>query len=375
MEPAERTDPAPRHGRRVPAGTTWRRPRGPAPAALVALLVTAVLLTACGAAERLQGTEDHGPVPTDDAAEAPAQDPSPGTGMTADAVEEEEHSRAAEGDPGTTDGDVAPRDAQTDGRAVVRTARMHVRARDTATTADRIVALVEDSGGYVSGTDLRRDADGVVSGRLTLRVPTEELTPTLDAIDELVDSVLERRLDEEDVTTQLSDLDARIANLEAYEEELRALLTEVREADGDTEDLLQVFERVNEVRSEIDQATARRTVLRDQVALSTIQLELSPTPATGPLADPAWAPGDTARGALATTMRILTEVADAVIRIVLTVLPVLVVVLAPLALIVWVVRRIVLGRRADSPADLDDAPDPDLRAGRDGPEPPSPGHT
>jgi len=352
----------------------------------VALLVAATLLTACAAADRLQGTEDHGPVSTDDAAEAPASESAPDAGMAPDAVEEE-RSQAVVGDPGATDGDGAARDAQTDGRAVIRTARMHVRARDTATTAERIVAVVEDTGGYVSGTDLRRDADGVVSGRLTLRVPTEDLTPTLDAIDELADSVLERRLDEEDVTTQLSDLDARIANLEAYEEELRALLTEVREANGDTEDLLRVFERVNEVRSEIDQATARRTVLRDQVALSTIHLELSPTPATGPLADPAWAPGDTARGALATTMRILTDVADAVIRIVLTVLPVLVVVFAPLALVAWVVRRIVLARRADSSAEPDDtathdgtadhhgSPDPDVPAGRDGPEPPSPGHT
>ena len=368
MERADATDPRPQ--RDVGSGATPRRlrrdhRRGRPGRTPVVLLLLTVLLAACGSVDELtqRADLDEGWVGADDAADEPASEPAPEAEMDVDTVEEEAADEVQD-DAGAGDlGAEARRDQQA-GRAVIRTAHMHIRARDTATTADEVVALVEGAEGYVSGTDLARDADGVVSGRLTLRVPTEELTTTLDAIDELADSVLERRLDEQDVTTELSDLDARITNLEAYEEELRQLLTEVREATTDTEDLLRVFDRVNDVRAEIDQATARRTVLSDQVAMSTIHLQLSPTPATGPVTDPAWAPGDTARGALAATMRILTGLADAVIRIGLTVLPVTLVVLVPIALIVWAVRRVVRARR-DRTADegatsrpTDDPPPP-----------------
>lgn len=328
-------------------------------ARFVALLVAAVALTACSAAEelgqRVTGGDDAATV-TEDAMDAPASEEMPHSGADLDGA-----------DPGATSGasDPALRAGQTSGRAVIRTAWMHIRARDTATTADDIMASVEDAGGYVAGTDLVRDAEGVISGRFTLRVPSDELTATLDGIDELADSVLERRLDEEDVTTQLSDLEARITNLEAYEEELRQLLTEVRGSRTDTEDLLRVFDRINEVRAEIDQASARRTVLADQVAMSTIHLQLSPTPGTVPLTDPGWSPGDTARGALATTLRILTDIADALIRGVVTVLPVALVLLVPLALVVWLVRRAITARgSADEGTPHTEAVDPSSEGGR-----------
>jgi hypothetical protein len=226
-----------------------------------------------------------------------------------------------------------------DGRAVIRTGTMHIRATDTADVAERVVEVVEAAGGYVAGTDLTRDADGVVAGSFTFRVPSTELQSTLDAFDELADAVLERRLDEVDVTTQLTDLDAQLTNLEAYETELRALLTEVREAGADTEDLLRVFDRINDVRAEIDQANARRTQLTDQVAMSTIHLRLSPTASTGPVANPGWDPGGTARAALATTVRALTDLADVVIRIALTVLPITLLLLAPFLIVGLLARR------------------------------------
>jgi len=243
-------------------------------------------------------------------------------------------------------GPATPAQDATDGRAVIRTGTMHLRATDTADVAEQVVTVVEDAGGYVSGTDLTRDADGVVAGTFTFRVPSSELQATLDAFDDLADAVLQRRLDEVDVTTQLTDLQAELTNLEAYETELRALLTEVREDGADTEDLLQVFDRLNAVRAQIDQVEARRTQLADQVAMSTIHLRLSPTASTGPVTDPGWDPAGTARAALATTVRALTGLADSLIRIGLTVLPVALVIAAPVLLVALLGRRWWRRRRA-----------------------------
>jgi hypothetical protein len=247
----------------------------------------------------------------------------------------------AEGDSAAGDAaePATPAQGDADGRAVIRTGTMHIRATDTADVADQVVVVVETAGGYVSGTDLTRDADGVVAGTFTFRVPSAELQATMDAFDELADAVLERRLDEVDVTTQLTDLQAELTNLEAYETELRELLTVVRESGADTEDLLQVFDRLNSVRGQIDQVDARRTQLGDQVAMSTIHLRLSPTASTGPVTDPGWDPGGTARASLATTVRALTGLADSLIRIGLTVLPVTLVVAAPVLLAALLARR------------------------------------
>lgn len=290
------------------------------------ILVLALTLAACSSAD--QASMDAGVSSAEGGGE-------PSRAPMEEAAEDMAEEWAAGDD--TADGPV-PVGAST-GRAVVRTATLHLRARDTAQLTERAVALVEQSGGYVAGTDLSRTAEGVVAGSLTLRVPSALLQETLDALDELADAVLERRLDEVDVTTQLSDLDAEIANLTAYETELRALLSEVREATSETEDLLRVFDRVTEVRGRIDQANARRAVLGDQVAMATIHLRVSPSPSSGPVTDPGWSPGDTARTALATTMRILSEIADALIRIGLTILPVTLVLVGPVALVVWLTLR------------------------------------
>lgn len=327
---AHATTPGPRRGRRQP---------------LVLLLALALVVVACSGIEDagLSDAESDAPATvTEDAEERAAQAPDVADGFDADASEGLDGSAApdTQAPAGGTGNDGDPLAAAASERAVIRTARMHIRARDTAAAADTIVAQAEEVGGYVAGTDLRRDAEGVVSGRLTLRVPSAELTATLDAIDALADSVLERRLDEEDVTAQLTDIEAQITNLEAYETELRELLTEVREASPDTEELLRVFDRVNEVRGQIDRLTAQRAVLSDQVALSTIHLKLSPTAATGPVANPGWDPADTARGALATTVRILTDLADAAIVVTVTALPVLLVFLLPIAVVVWIVHGV-----------------------------------
>jgi hypothetical protein len=333
------------------------------------LLAGAVLLAACGGDDSMGGflesSTSDGASGRDDA----AIDTDSGAPSMPEAVQEE---AAAEDDsapvPPSTGGPV-PDGMQ---RAVIRTGTMHIRATDTTEVADRVVEVVEDVGGYVAGTDLTRDAEGVVQGSFTFRVPTEELTGVLDAFDELADAVLERRLDETDVTTQLVDLEAEITNLEAFEEELRALLTEVRESGADAEDLLSVFDRINSVRGQIDQAEARRTMLTDQVAMSTVYLRLSPTASTGPVGDPGWDPGGTARTALASTVRALTSLADAAIRIGLTILPVTLVLLAPVALVLWLVRRWWKRRPRPEPTDQTPTASPGWAAPTGTPPPPSP---
>jgi len=220
------------------------------------------------------------------------------------------------------------------GRQLVRSAQLVLEVRDSEVAAREVTAIAERSGGFVAETDLARDADGVVRGSIGLRVPSAVLLDVVQQLDELAVAVPVRRIDETDVTTEVTDLRAQRTNLTAYETELRALLTEVRQKTARTEDLLAVFDRVNAVRAEIDWVTARLAVLEDQVALARVDVTLRPAASARPITNPGWDPGETARAALATTARALSTIADFAIRAALIGLPVMLVLALPLT-VAW----------------------------------------
>jgi hypothetical protein len=216
------------------------------------------------------------------------------------------------------------------GRRVIRTATIELESADPNRLAQEVSRTVSSLGGFVATSDLRRDDQGVLRGTVTVRVPSDALDAALDELEELADNAPVRRIDERDVTVESADLEAQLTNLTAYETELRGLLADVRETTTRPEDLLTVFERVRQVRAEIDQIQGRLSVLSDQVSMATITVGITPTRTAVPVTDPTWEPGSTAREALTAAARTLRGVADAAIWLGLAVLPVLAVFALPL---------------------------------------------
>jgi SepF-like predicted cell division protein (DUF552 family) len=225
------------------------------------------------------------------------------------------------------------------GRRVIRTATLELESADPNRLAQELSRTVSAVGGFVATSDLRRDEQGVLRGTVTVRVPSDALDATLDDLEELADNAPLRRIDERDVTVETADLEAQLENLTAYETELRALLADVRETTTRPEDLLTVFERIRQVRGEIDQLQGRLAVLADQVSMATITVTITPTSTAVPVADPTWRPGDTAREALTAASRALSSLADGAIWVGLAILPVLAVVALPAGTAWWAWRR------------------------------------
>lgn len=304
------------------AGRGHRRPTR----LLAATLAAGLLLAACGG---------------DDSSEAAYDDavmslPAPEMGMA------EPMPDVAAGDLGRA-GDVGA-DRVSDGPAIVRTATIELVVDDGADAIDAVVERTAEFDGEVASTTLSRDEDGTVSGNLVLRVPEERLDAFVDALDALARSVPFRTVDELDVTLELSDLDAQLENLRAFEAELRALLTEVRERDGTVEGLVAVADRLQQVRTDIDRIEGRRIQLADRVTLSTVYVTVrqarSATPVIG-----TWDVPAVVRDALAATVRLGQLAVEGVIWLALTVVPAL----AVLAVIVVGVRTVRRRRRADPP--------------------------
>jgi len=312
-----------------------------------ALAVAAgLLLAACGGDDAAKWAD--GGVSAPEPMPAPSAPP-----MSAD---EAGVTRGGSGDSSsfpTMDGAI---DAVDTGRAVIRNASIELIVDDGATAIEQVTERATAFGGSVSATFLSRAEDGTVSGSLTLRVPTGELDALVDALDELARSVPYRSVDESDVTLQLRDLDAMLANLRAFERELLELLTEVRERDGTVEGLVTIADRLREVRTEIDVIEGRRRQLADQVALSTVYVSVQQARSTTPVIGTWDLPG-VVRDALAATLRIGQLAVEGVVWLALTVLPALVVVLVAVRSVSVVRRR--RTQRAPVGAAVDGAPGSD----------------
>lgn len=230
-------------------------------------------------------------------------------------------------------------------RQVVRRASLQLHASDTRATYDEIVAMVESAGGFVANATVaptsNEDAQPAIA--ITLRVPADQLTSTMLSIKDSADEVVSESQSAEDVTEQFVDLEARLTNLEALEVELRALLTEVRaREDADPDEILRVFNEVSSVRGQIEQLQGQMNYLSDLTALATLDVAITQTPSAAPLVEEPWSPGDSMRVALTNLVAGLQGAADWAINFAVYVLPMLLIVLGPLAVIgVFVYRRFI----------------------------------
>jgi hypothetical protein len=154
--------------------------------------------------------------------------------------------------------------------------------------------------------------------------------------------VLTESLQSQDVTDQFVDIEAQLRNLYALEEELLALLAELRDnSDADPGKLLQVFDQIRITRGEIEQLEGRKQLLTDLVSLATISVAITPLPAAIPIVpeDPVWEPAVQAREALRSLVEDLQAIGSWAIRFVLYSLPILVLAAGPFVWFAWYLYR------------------------------------
>jgi hypothetical protein len=241
-----------------------------------------------------------------------------------------------------------------DNRQVIYDGSIHLQAADTRDAFDRIVLLVETSGGFLASSQVSEALEEEQPAiTFTVRVPTDELTTTLAGIRDIADRVLTESLQSQDVTEQFVDIEAQLRNLYALEEELLALLAELRDnTDADPGKLLQVFDQIRITRGEIEQLEGRKQLLTDLVSLATISVAISPLPAAIPIVpeDPVWEPAVQAREALRSLVEDLQAIGSWGIRFVLYSLPILILVAGPFVWLAWFLYRKVRRTSAVPPA-------------------------
>lgn len=219
-------------------------------------------------------------------------------------------------------------------RMIIWNADISLTVQDTQAAIGQAQAVAQNLGGYTIGTESWK-SDGQLYARLTVRVPADKFEAAMAQLRDLALEVNRESATSEDVTDQYVDLESRLRHLEAKE----AQLTQFLEDAEDTEAVLDVYDHLAETQAEIEQVKGRMAYLEKLSAMATISVELYPEEAPPEVLEEGWKPGFTLRNAARALVNTLQVIGDVLIWIAVYLLPILLVVGVPVAVVVWIVRR------------------------------------
>jgi len=157
------------------------------------------------------------------------------------------------------------------GPMVIRTATLRIVVKAFGNVRATVEGIVAQAGGFVDHLSVNDDSASARSISGSLRVPSDRMSGVLDRLRQL-GQVVEDTQGSEDVTDQIVDLDARLANARATEQRLTDLL---KNRTGRLSDVLSVERELARVRLDIERLDAEKTNTTRRVAYATIAIQIS----------------------------------------------------------------------------------------------------
>ncbi|MEE8419703.1 MAG: DUF4349 domain-containing protein [Dehalococcoidales bacterium] len=154
-------------------------------------------------------------------------------------------------------------------RMIVRTGQMALIVEDVRITIEEITTLADGFEGYVVSSRVWKLGQRQV-GSISIRVPAEHFNDTTRMLRGLAVEVTSETSDSRDVTEEYTDLTSRLANLEATELQLLAILEKAQTV----EEILNVQRELSRTRGEIEQTKGRMQYLERTSATSLINITL-----------------------------------------------------------------------------------------------------
>jgi hypothetical protein len=231
-------------------------------------------------------------------------------------------------------------------RMVIKNAKLSLIVKEPPTAMTAIAEMAERMGGYVVSADLYQTTTSsgkeVPRASITIRVAAEKLNQALDEIKSLSDEPPQsENITSQDITAEYTDLESRLRNLKRAEEQLQEILDQAYS----TEDVLNVYQQLTQVREQIEVIEGQMKYYRESVALSAISVELIAAEEVEPLTVGNWRPVGVARDALQALINTVQFLINAAIWVIIFVLPVLLLIYVIFVLPLRVVWRLVRRRK------------------------------
>lgn len=213
---------------------------------------------------------------------------------------------------------------QTIERIVIKNASLTLVVDDPNQSMEKISKLANELEGFVVSANAYQETleNGakVPRASITIRIPSAKLDDVLAQIKiESNQEPLSENINSQDVTSEYTDLQSRLRNLEAAE----AQLTKIMEQATKTEDVLNVYTQLVQVREQIEVIKGQIKYYEQSAALSSVSIELIANAAVQPLTIGGWKPVGVAKDAVQTLINTLKFIANAIIWIIIYVAPVL----------------------------------------------------
>ena len=221
---------------------------------IAGLLLVTLLLASISCAAPPQSVTSVAPRPAPMPAPAPAPEAPPGASLP---------------DSGKTLPEIGEE------RMIIRTGEISLVVEDIIETRDEIAQLAVMFGGYVVSSWISGEEEEM-RGNISFRVADDKFEPALVELRNLAVRVKSESTSSQDVTEQYVDLQARLKNAEATENQYLTLL-EKAEA---VEDILRIYDSLSRVRYEIEQIKGQMQYPERTTSLSliSVRLELATTP-------------------------------------------------------------------------------------------------
>ncbi len=156
-------------------------------------------------------------------------------------------------------------------RMIVRNGDMSLVVEDISQTIEDITQMSLAFGGYVVSSYIQGEEEEM-RGWISFRVSDDKFETALEQLRDMAVRVESEQTSSQDVTEEYIDLQARLGNAEATEQQYLALLDKAT----DVEDILDIYDYLSRIRSEIEQLKGRIQYLEQTTSTSLISVSLEP---------------------------------------------------------------------------------------------------
>lgn len=123
--------------------------------------------------------------------------------------------------------------------------------------------------GYISNENLQVHTEKI-ENEITIRIPAANLQILIDSITSQAGKLDNKKISVEDVTAEYIDLEVRINNKRALENRYKQLLQKANKV----ADMIAIEEQIGNLREEIEAAEGRWRLMKNQIALSTLRIQM-----------------------------------------------------------------------------------------------------
>ncbi|MFW6149409.1 MAG: DUF4349 domain-containing protein [Atribacterota bacterium] len=219
-------------------------------------------------------------------------------------------------------------DQQGTEKKIIKTGSLNIVVGEIDEAVNQITNIATGKQGFVSSSNIYTRKDKSKYGTIVIRVPAEFFEQAMEEIKGITNTVKQESASGRDVTEEFVDLQARLKNLELKEEQYQKIMNRATKI----EDVLKASDYLFDTREEIERIEGRIKYLENLTDLSTISIALTEeTKIEIPTSE--WKPLTVIKNAFRSMIKFWQGIVNILIWIIFL--------FVPIAIIVWVVYKIV----------------------------------